>query len=108
MVQPVVTQPDIKQIDGKNIVVIADRWLPDVNGAHPLGYGDLKQAITLFDRENMSLLTTNIGAGAFEHDLTKIRVIDRFDVQATDADAFVMGSFKTIADQEATIKSKAE
>lgn len=108
MVQPVVTQPDIKQIDGKNIVVIADRWLPDVNGAHPLGYGDLKQAITLFDRENMSLLTTNIGAGAFEHDLTKIRVIDRFDVQATDADAFVMGSFKTIADQEATIKTKAE
>lgn len=108
MVQPVVTQPDIKQIDGKNIVVIADRWLPDVNGAHPLGYGDLKQAITLFDRENMSLLTTNIGEGAFEHDLTKIRVIDRFDVQATDADAFVMGSFKTIADQEATIKSKAE
>lgn len=108
MVQPVVTQPDIKQIDGKNIVVIADRWLPDVNGAHPLGYGDLKQAITLFDRENMSLLTTNIGAGAFEHDLTKIRVIDRFDVQATDADAFVMGSFKTIADQEATIKTKTE
>lgn len=108
MVQPVVTQPDIKQIDGKNIIVIADRWLPDVNGAHPLGYGDLKQAITLFDRENMSLLTTNIGAGAFEHDLTKIRVIDRFDVQATDADAFVMGSFKTIADQEATIKTKTE
>lgn len=108
MVQPVVTQPDIKQIDGKNIVVIADRWLPDVNGAHPLGFGDLKQAITLFDRENMSLLTTNIGAGAFEHDLTKIRVIDRFDVQATDADAFVMGSFKTIADQEATVKTKAE
>lgn len=108
MVQPVVTQPDIKQIDGKNIVVIADRWLPDVNGVHPLGFGDLKQAITLFDRENMSLLTTNIGAGAFEHDLTKIRVIDRFDVQATDADAFVMGSFKTIADQEATVKTKAE
>lgn len=108
LVQPNVQQPDVKQIDGKTIVVIADRWLPDVNGAHPLGYGDLKQAITLFDRENMSLLTTNIGAGAFEHDLTKIRVIDRFDVQATDSDAFVMGSFKAIADQEATVKTKAE
>ncbi len=49
----------------------------------------------------MSLVVTNIGAGAFERDQTKLRVIDRFDVQATDADAFVAGSFSAIADQHA-------
>ncbi|MDY5164522.1 phage major capsid protein, partial [Leuconostoc falkenbergense] len=49
----------------------------------------------------MSLLSTSIGAGAFEKDLTKIRVIDRFDVVATDTEAFVAGSFKAIADQTA-------
>lgn len=83
---------------GKNIVVISDRWLPnDVSGNHPLYYGDLKQAVTLFDRQQMSLLTTNIGGGAFEHDTTKIRVIDRFDVQPTDGEAFVPASFKTLS-----------
>ena len=59
----------------------------------------MSQAITLFDRENMSLLPTNIGAGAFETDTTKIRVIDRFDVKATDSEALVAGSFTAIADQ---------
>ena len=60
----------------------------------------------MFDRENMSLLATNIGAGAFETDTTKIRVIDRFDVTTVDNEAFVPATFKTIADQEANIKSK--
>ena len=102
LLQPVPTEPDVKQVDGKRIVVIADRWLPDItSGTHPLYFGDLAQAVTLFDREQMSLLSTNIGAGAFEKDLTKIRVIDRFDVQATDTEAFVAGSFTTIADQTA-------
>ncbi|WP_273752058.1 phage major capsid protein [Leuconostoc mesenteroides] len=101
LLQPDPTQSDVKVIDGKQVKVVADRWLPDVLGSHPLYFGDLKQAVTLFDRQQMSLLSTNIGAGAFEKDLTKIRVIDRFDVKATDTEAFVAGSFKTIADQTA-------
>lgn len=103
LIQPNVTNPEIKQIEGKTVVVISDRWLPDVSGSHPLYFGDLKQAVTLFDREQMSLLTTNIGGGAFEKDQTKIRVIDRFDVVATDSDAIAAGSFKTVADQPAMI-----
>lgn len=90
------------RIEGKAVTVIADKWLPDVAGAHPIYFGDLKQGITLFDRENMSLMTTNTGAGAFEHDLTKIRVIDRFDVEQIDDGAYAVGSFKTVADQPAT------
>lgn len=102
LLQPDPTQSDVKQVDGKRIVVVADRWLPDIAaGTHPLYFGDLKQAVTLFDRQQMSLLSTNIGAGAFEKDLTKIRVIDRFDVEATDTEAFVAGSFTAIADQTA-------
>lgn len=103
LIQPNVTNPEIKQIEGKTVIVIADRWLPDVSSSHPLYFGDLKQAVTLFDREQMSLLTTNIGGGAFEKDQTKIRVIDRFDVEATDVEAVAAGSFNTIADQPAMI-----
>ena len=102
MLQRDVTQPDVYRLDGKAITVIADKWLPDIAGAHPLYYGDLKQGITLYDREHMSLLSTNIGAGAFEHDLYKVRVIDRFDVKVIDDGAWATASFKAVANQEAT------
>lgn len=97
-----VTQPDVYRLDGKTITVVADKWLPDISGAHPLYYGDLKQGITLYDREHMSLLSTNVGAGAFEHDLYKVRVIDRFDVEVIDDGAWATASFKTVANQQAT------
>ena len=102
MLQRDVTQPDVYRLDGKTITVVADKWLPDISGAHPLYYGDLKQGITLYDREHMSLLSTNIGAGAFEHDLYKVRVIDRFDVEVIDDGAWAVASFKTVANQQAT------
>ena len=99
LMQPDVTQPDRYLIDGKPVLRIADKWLPDVSGSHPLYFGDFKQAITLFDRENMELTTTNIGGGAFETNTTKVRVIDRFDVAMVDDGAIAVGSFKTVANQ---------
>ncbi len=99
LMQPDITQPDRYLIDGKPVLRIADKWLPDVSGSHPLYFGDFKQAITLFDRENMELTTTNIGGGAFETNTTKVRVIDRFDVEMVDDGAIAVGSFKTVANQ---------
>lgn len=109
LLEPDPTKPNSYLVKGKQVIVVADRWLP--NGGttnapvYPLYYGDMSQAITLFDRENMSLLPTNIGAGAFETDTTKIRVIDRFDVKATDSEALVAGSFTAIADQVGNFKT---
>lgn len=105
-------QRDVKSptgyvIDGFPVKEVGDRWLPDKAKAHPLYFGDLKQAVTLFDRENMSLLATNIGAGAFETDTTKIRVIDRFDVATVDSEAFVPATFTAIADQTANFAATA-
>lgn len=105
-------QRDVKSptgyvIDGYPVKEVADRWLPNKATARPLYFGDLKQAVTLFDRENMSLLATNIGAGAFETDTTKIRVIDRFDVVTVDSEAFVPASFTAIADQTANFQAAA-
>lgn len=103
-----VKSPTGYSIDGFAVKEISDRWLPNASGgAMPLYFGDLKQAVTLFDRQHMSLLSTNIGGGAFETDTTKVRVIDRFDVVATDTEAFVPASFKAIADQKGNIGSTA-
>lgn len=103
-----VKSPTGYSIDGFAVKEVADRWLPNASsGVMPLYFGDLKQAVTLFDRQQMSLLSTNIGGGAFETDTTKIRVIDRFDVVATDTEAFVPASFKAIADQKGNLGSTA-
>lgn len=102
LIQPDVTAPTKKQINGTPVVVVSDRWLPDNAGSHPFIFGDLTQGVTLFDREQMSLLSTNVGAGAFENDTNKVRVIDRFDVKVADDGAFVNGSFKDIPDQAPT------
>ncbi|HBL3196544.1 TPA: phage major capsid protein [Enterococcus faecium] len=91
---------------GKPIKKIANRFLPNKGEKstpkYPLYIGDLKEAVTLYDRENMSLLTTNIGGGAFETDTTKVRVIDRFDVQLVDDEAVVLATFTTIANEKPT------
>lgn len=108
LMQRDVQSPTGYMIDGFPVKEVADRWLPNKASAHPLYFGDLKQAVTLFDRENMSLLATNIGAGAFETDTTKIRVIDRFDVQTVDGEAFVPASFTAIADQTANFAAAAQ
>lgn len=101
-----VKSPTGYSIDGFAVKEVSDRWLANgTGGAMPLYFGDLKQAVTLFDRQQMSLLSTNIGGGAFETDTTKIRVIDRFDVVATDTEAFVPASFKAIADQKANLST---
>lgn len=98
-----VKSPTGKSIEGYAVKVVADKWLPNNGSAMPLYFGDLKQAVTLFDRQHMELLATNIGGGAFETDTNKVRVIDRFDVQPTDTDAFLVGSFTAIADQDGKI-----
>src|SRR5699024_2180864 len=53
LMQRDVQSPTGYMIDGFPVKEVADRWLPDKSSAHPLYFGDLKQAVTLFDRENM-------------------------------------------------------
>lgn len=101
-----VKSPTGYSIDGFVVKEISDRWLANATGGvMPLYFGDLKQAVTLFDRQHLSLLSTNIGGGAFETDTTKVRVIDRFDVVKTDEEAFVPATFKAIADQKANLST---
>lgn len=103
LIQPSPTLPDVKQILGHNVTVITDKFLPDIDGAHPLYFGDYHMAITLYNYQRMTLVSTNIGGGAFEKDLTKIRAIDRFDVELLDEGAYVISTFTKIKDQESRV-----
>lgn len=58
---------------------------------HPVYCGDLKSAITLFDRNVLSIDMNDKGAGLWDKDMTGIKVRDRFDVQPVDEAAIIKG-----------------
>ena len=64
----------------------------DVDGyKYPIYMGDLKEAITLFDREKISIELSTEAGDLWAKDQTGIKVRDRFDVQAFDEEAVVKG-----------------
>ena len=69
---------------------------------HTTCFGNFKEAIILFDRQAPTVDSTNIGGNAYTTNTTKVRVIDRYDVQVKDEKAIAVASFKTVANQKAT------
>ena len=58
---------------------------------YPIYMGDLKEAITLFDREKISIELSTEAGDLWAKDQTGIKVRDRFDVQAFDEEAVIKG-----------------
>ena len=84
------------------VVVLPNADFPnveDTNNYAPIIIGDLKEAVTLFDRNKMSLKMSDTasvtGFNAFEEDLTLIRGLEREDVVVKDKNAYVYGRFNT-------------
>lgn len=63
---------------------------------HPIFCGDMKEAITLFDRNVMTIDMNDKAAGLWEKDMTGIKVRDRFDVQPVDEGAIVKGEITEV------------
>ena len=83
------------------VVVVPNSVLPN-GGADkkevPFIIGDLNEGIVLWDRQQISISSSNMasigGVSAFENDLTLFRAIEREDVTVRDANAFVRGHIK--------------
>lgn len=77
------------------IVTVPNAFLPTAEGVAPIIIGDLKEGITLFDREQLSISRSDVAAvtgfNAFEQDGTLFRGIERLDVEEVDGDAYVYG-----------------
>lgn len=63
---------------------------------HPVFCGDLKEAITLFDRNVLTIDINDKGTGMWEKDMTGIKVRDRFDVRAVDKAAVIKGEITEV------------
>nr|DAM81592.1 MAG TPA: major capsid protein [Caudoviricetes sp.] len=77
------------------IVVVPNSVMATKTNKVPFVIGDFKEAIKLFDRDKLSIMTSNVAAvgqlNAFEQDLTLFRGIERLDCKTKDANAFVNG-----------------
>ena len=94
ILQPDPTQPTRKLLFGSYpVVVLKEKTMAStaVEGGVeiPMICGDSKEAITLFDREYMSIEISNQAGDLWGKDQTGVKVRDRFDVQATDTAAIV-------------------
>lgn len=92
LLQPNPLDPTQKMLFAKPVYVIGNTFLPNDTQKAPVVVGSLKDAITLFDRQALSLLGTNVGGSAFVNDRYDIRAITRFDVQKVDDQAAVYGT----------------
>jgi HK97 family phage major capsid protein len=92
LLQPDPTQPSRKLIGGKPVVKVANRWLPSTGTTPkkaPIYIGDLKEFLVLFDRQQYSIASTNVGGKAFGRNTTDVRAIEREDVQIFDDEAVI-------------------
>lgn len=78
------------------IVVVPNAIMATKTNKVPFIIGDLKEAVKIFDRQKLSIMTSNVAAvgqlNAFEMDLTLFRGIERFDCKVKDSNAFVNGT----------------
>lgn len=78
------------------VKVVPNAILATKTNKIPFIIGDLKEAVKIFDRAKLNIMTSNVAAvgtlNAFEQDLTLFRGIERFDCKVKDSDAFVNGT----------------
>lgn len=98
LLKDIPTEPTNKMLFGRRVVVISNKVLKTVSGKAPMIIGDLKEAIVLFDRQQQSIASTDVGAGAFETNTTKVRAIEREDVKLWDSEAVVYGQLTLSAE----------
>nr|DAM76777.1 MAG TPA: major capsid protein [Caudoviricetes sp.] len=103
ILQPNPTQPTQMLLFGKyQIIKVSNKVIKSeiiknasekVTGyKHPVYMGDLKEAVTLFDRNVITIDMNDKAAGLWEKDMTGIKVRDRFDVRPVDEAAVIKGN----------------
>lgn len=96
LLQPDPTNSTRKLLFGKPVVVLSNKTIAtDGAGLAPVIVGDLKDAVVLFDRQQMSLDMTKVGGNTWRTNTTEFRAIEREDVQLWDSEAVVYGQIDT-------------
>lgn len=91
LLQPMPTDATKRTFAGKEVVVLSNKTLATDTNKAPFIVGDMYEAITLFDRQQLSIDMTTQGGNAWRTNSTEMRAIEREDVAKVDANAVVYG-----------------
>lgn len=92
ILQPDPTQPTRRLLFGRYpIVRVSNKTLPTVDNKALIYCGDLKEAITIFDRESLSIEFNDKSDSTWNSDLMAMKARERLDVKAVDKKAVVVG-----------------
>ncbi|WMT42844.1 phage major capsid protein [Paenibacillus sp. D2_2] len=73
------------------VTVVTNKVLPTTSKNVPFYMGDFKEAITLFDRETLSIEFSTEAGDLWGKDLTGVKVRERLDIKTVDKEAVVKG-----------------
>lgn len=95
IMQPDPTKPMSMLLFGKYPVKkVSNKTLPSkaVSGGYkvPIVCGDLKEAITIFDRETLTIDISSVAGELWKTDQTGIKARERLDIQSVDEEAIIM------------------
>lgn len=94
LLQPVVTDPTKRTLLGKEVIVLPNTHLPnEAANKFPLYVGDLKEAVRVYELNELEIKSTDVGGKSFTRNSYDTRLITRFDVKAVDKEAVVKLEF---------------
>lgn len=110
IMQPDPTKPMSTLLFGKYPVKkVGNKTLPSiaVSGGYkvPIVCGDLKEAITIFDRETLTIDISNTAGKLWETDQTGIKVRERLDIKSVDEEAIIMAEHLISTSSDPTVVS---
>ncbi|MOA26931.1 Phage capsid family protein [compost metagenome] len=73
------------------LTVVTNKVLKTVSNKVPFYLGDFKEAITIFDRETLSIEFSTEAGDLWKKDLTGVKVRERLDIKTVDEEAVVKG-----------------
>lgn len=74
----------------------------------PIVCGDLKEAITIFDRETLTIDISDKAGDLWKTDQTGIKVRERLDIQSVDEEAIIMAEHLIVTDSDGNGKYTQE
>ncbi|MDA2087558.1 phage major capsid protein [Bacillus sp. N447-1] len=92
LLQPDPTNPTRSLLSGKPVITLSNKTIAtDKDGKAPFIVGNLKEAIILWDRKQLSIDMTTEGGNAWRTNTSEFRAIEREDVTPWDTEAVVYG-----------------
>lgn len=92
LLQPDPTNPTRSLLSGKPVIILSNKTIAtDKDGKAPFIVGNLKEAIILWDRKQLSIDMTKEGGNAWRTNTSEFRAIEREDVTSWDTEAVVYG-----------------